>query len=225
MKRPPEYEDSSRYEYPERLVKLQQELGARVATYVDLVDKTGTYDDTIGHSPYTLALDEEGPFAQFIDRFDIKQRDIQQGFEQFNLSLLNSDSIRRMALADRRTLADHFIYYIERVANQGRVLRTPGVDLEDRFAEYGFESEASAHNYGEVLRVFVETIKHQPFFGDLWHEANRRGKRTLEQVVEKRNADVRKHNQRVPYVIYDTRDDKLRIQFEEALEPAFEKAA
>lgn len=120
------------------------------------------YEQGTGPSPEALALEQEGTLAAYIDTYRSKnyqQPEIVEAFERFNITKLHAATVENMRQDERKLLAEHLVHFAHSLEHRGRVLATPGADIEGRFAEYQFGSGEEAIEYGQELLRFTHDLQ------------------------------------------------------------------
>lgn len=163
MKRLTPEQEAVRNEHPVDLPTLQRELGERVLE-IAMADYRAQmlYEQGTGPSPEALALEQEGPLAVYIDNYGYKnyrRPEIVEAFERFNITKLDTGTVENMRQNERKLLAEHLVHFTHSLEHRGKVLATPGADIESRFADYQFHSDEEAIEYGHELLRFTHDLQ------------------------------------------------------------------
>lgn len=198
--------DAVRYEEglsPDHLAR-QREFARRAVRFSEAYGDLGG-----GIQSAAEAVEIGDRYGEFADNFKPWKKDIRAAFEQFDLTKLSVDEIRKMTKADQELLALHFDHYVDTISSRGRNLATPGAEGGQLYGEYPFTDEQQAVTYGRELLEFAQAIQLSEEY-DLLHaksEELKDKKSNRDQFVGK---DKRKNGPIV--VAFDTRDQKLRVK-------------
>ncbi len=201
-----ELPESTRFEYAKSIVQLQRERRIRKDAGPAL--RSAAHAE-LGGGVAEVLEEPDKWYEKYIDSYSDKQLDIKRAFEQFNLPQLHPMAISQMRSDERIILALHLRTFDRELENRIHIFGTEGGFAGPHFARYGFTSDEEASQYAQQLKEFRRDFLQS----DIWETVQwiDVGSRTKEN-------DVKRHHGRIPYVIHDTKNRKLRIHYEFPLE-------
>jgi len=201
---------AARYEMPLEIRSIQR---ARQMARLAFRPASPAYAEYAGTESYEFAINEADPYGEFLDNYQPWKADIATAFDQFNAPLLTTGAIHAMTKDDKISLAHHFTQYVDSIESRSRVLGVEGSKDDERFQRYNFATDTDAIAYSHELQNFHQVI------------TSSEGYKLLKSISQfdkpsriNRSKYVKRDSQKqgTPFVVFDTRDEKLRMYHEMA---------
>ncbi len=202
-----DFPEAYRFEYAMSMSTLEKKRSAQKLAQLSMKPVISPAYAELGGGLSTIEAAKEPWYNKYIDTYDSHQLEIRRAFEEFNIPNLTIDAVHAMTKDDQKRLGIHMHSFYKQLQNRINVFSTEGSVEDPRFAKYGFDSEDEARVYAGVLKNFR---------GDFLESEAWKSVQHINPDEKDTTRDVRLHKNLYPFVVYDTRDKKLRLHYEDA---------